>query len=611
MISFRCPACGAALRMPDSHAGKRGRCPKCGRLIDVSGRIADPPPAGSGVASGDGLSGGRAQESGRLRAQQYSHVLRKENAMADLTLAAVGVLFVVVWLFLWLGVDWRWWTALLLALGGWALIGGCSLGYRASAVERSFYRSFPLGSRAFGEGLGTLHEFAKTRKSQFIDNLATKIVADCGFPADEKGGVCYPTGWLIDPRSPGDIDRGMAEYIVAHSPKEIRKWHVAPRIPQGKLSRALAAYGLKLCPRIRANDVLALFDGTVWGSARKGIILTSMATLFGRVGDRPEERPAFVSHAELKGVSRKEQVVLVFRLSGGAKLERSSEFAAELFGFFRGLILKHQTLTVESREPAASRALDLREAEQRVSLLIAERDWLAAAMLRIYECRKQARRSGGSPPCSLLALIERALSASSSRLRGAADPRTSPDAFLELRLVLPMQAVTALVVSLLPEEAEAQVRRDELTVSYEMSPDGRVRRAGKMATGMFLGAMLGGYWGAILGGDSASRSMVRKGARLRISAQQEGELVSVHIAGEPKEFAGGLGKILVAAEQRACLRVALGLDRWPPEDLQAVLRSDSSTAQKVADLLGSGAEAKQLLRPLGIAPDALMNRQRD
>ena len=41
MIEFTCEHCGSPARFPDSHAGKHGRCPSCGRLVTVPPKPSD------------------------------------------------------------------------------------------------------------------------------------------------------------------------------------------------------------------------------------------------------------------------------------------------------------------------------------------------------------------------------------------------------------------------------------------------------------------------------------------------------------------------------------------------------------------------------------------
>lgn len=44
MIEFACDHCGETIRYPDSHAGRQGRCPACGALVQVPRTPAEPLP---------------------------------------------------------------------------------------------------------------------------------------------------------------------------------------------------------------------------------------------------------------------------------------------------------------------------------------------------------------------------------------------------------------------------------------------------------------------------------------------------------------------------------------------------------------------------------------
>ena len=35
MIKFACPSCSKSMRVDDSYAGKKGKCPKCGNTLEV------------------------------------------------------------------------------------------------------------------------------------------------------------------------------------------------------------------------------------------------------------------------------------------------------------------------------------------------------------------------------------------------------------------------------------------------------------------------------------------------------------------------------------------------------------------------------------------------
>ena len=59
--------------------------------------------------------------------------------------------------------------------------------------------------------------------------------------------------------------------MTPHDPKN--RWYLYPQIPQDKLDRAIKKYGAGL----RSEDVLALGDNTVFGSATAGCLLTADA----------------------------------------------------------------------------------------------------------------------------------------------------------------------------------------------------------------------------------------------------------------------------------------------------------------------------------------------
>jgi hypothetical protein len=53
MITFTCPNCSQSLTVPDDSAGKKGKCPQCGNILDIpvtstpAGFTPPPPPAAS------------------------------------------------------------------------------------------------------------------------------------------------------------------------------------------------------------------------------------------------------------------------------------------------------------------------------------------------------------------------------------------------------------------------------------------------------------------------------------------------------------------------------------------------------------------------------------
>jgi hypothetical protein len=55
--------------------------------------------------------------------------------------------------------------------------------------------------------------------------------------------------------------------VVPHDPQN--QWYCSPNIPQKKLARAIRKYG----SGVKADDVLALLDSTVFGSAEMGVLV--------------------------------------------------------------------------------------------------------------------------------------------------------------------------------------------------------------------------------------------------------------------------------------------------------------------------------------------------
>ncbi|MEM6647720.1 MAG: hypothetical protein AAF730_15855, partial [Bacteroidota bacterium] len=56
--------------------------------------------------------------------------------------------------------------------------------------------------------------------------------------------------------------------LIPHAPQ--MRLYVAPQIPENKLQNALGDYA----PSLAADTVLALFDATLMGSAKDGILFT-------------------------------------------------------------------------------------------------------------------------------------------------------------------------------------------------------------------------------------------------------------------------------------------------------------------------------------------------
>jgi hypothetical protein len=72
------------------------------------------------------------------------------------------------------------------------------------------------------------------------------------------------------PRSKEEWERLLAE-LTPHDLKN--KWYLHPQIPQDKFDGAMKKYGASL----KRDDVLALGDSTVFGSAESGCLLTTDA----------------------------------------------------------------------------------------------------------------------------------------------------------------------------------------------------------------------------------------------------------------------------------------------------------------------------------------------
>ena len=66
--------------------------------------------------------------------------------------------------------------------------------------------------------------------------------------------------------------------VVPHGPQN--QWYCSPNIPQKKLDRAIRKYG----SGVKADDVLALLDGTVFGSAEMGFLVTMEGIWYRRSG---------------------------------------------------------------------------------------------------------------------------------------------------------------------------------------------------------------------------------------------------------------------------------------------------------------------------------------
>jgi len=105
--------------------------------------------------------------------------------------------------------------------------------------------------------------------------------------------------------------------VVPHDPQN--QWYCSPNIPQKKLDRAIRKYGSGL----KSDDVLALLDGTVFGSAEIGVLLTTEGIWYRRSGKSGAVRWSEI--AEAKPVGSAEIDITVnggrrFRISCGVGL---------------------------------------------------------------------------------------------------------------------------------------------------------------------------------------------------------------------------------------------------------------------------------------------------
>jgi hypothetical protein len=100
--------------------------------------------------------------------------------------------------------------------------------------------------------------------------------------------------------------------VAPHDPQN--QWYCSPNIPQKKLDRAIRKYGSGL----KSDDVLALLDGTVFGSAEMGLLLTTEGIWYRRSGKGGAVRWSEI--AEVKPVGSAE---IDIRVNGGSKLRIS------------------------------------------------------------------------------------------------------------------------------------------------------------------------------------------------------------------------------------------------------------------------------------------------
>jgi hypothetical protein len=97
--------------------------------------------------------------------------------------------------------------------------------------------------------------------------------------------------------------------------------YLSPKIPEQKLQNALRSYA----PKVRPEAVLLLFDDTVFGGAKDGMILTANAVYWHNIGGRAEK----VDFADLKEVTLNERFVNTDVMVNGSaiRVTGNNEFA--------------------------------------------------------------------------------------------------------------------------------------------------------------------------------------------------------------------------------------------------------------------------------------------
>jgi len=88
--------------------------------------------------------------------------------------------------------------------------------------------------------------------------------------------------------------------LIPHAPQ--MRLYVAPNIPENKLQNALGDYAPSLTP----GDVLALFDATLMGSAKDGILFTADGIRF---QNNPMEAAQEVRYTDIVEVKTKRKLV--------------------------------------------------------------------------------------------------------------------------------------------------------------------------------------------------------------------------------------------------------------------------------------------------------------
>ncbi len=119
--------------------------------------------------------------------------------------------------------------------------------------------------------------------------------------------------------------RTLVQDLIPHAPK--LGLYVAPHIPPGKLDNAIQDYA----PQVQIPDVLALYDGTLMGSAKDGAIFCKESLVF---QNTDLERPQEIRYDDIVRVTTKKKFlggrrVLLDVNRGRATLVAEMDFSAK------------------------------------------------------------------------------------------------------------------------------------------------------------------------------------------------------------------------------------------------------------------------------------------
>jgi hypothetical protein len=107
-------------------------------------------------------------------------------------------------------------------------------------------------------------------KDESVREAAKRIAEDL-----QKLGVSLPQHTVIDPNvALEDQLVHLLDRFLPHKPEN--SWFRRPNIPPNKLKNAISSYA----PEISADEVLALGDATILGSAKKGLLMTRSKLYF-------------------------------------------------------------------------------------------------------------------------------------------------------------------------------------------------------------------------------------------------------------------------------------------------------------------------------------------